>query len=375
LAPALHIEFPNNQPSSPGDLTMKTFTSFAFAFAIGATAMMGCAADSPSENPDDPNNPDNPADPDNPQKALDASGKYQMRSTYDLATNAPGKVGEVTNLIIDMTDSPEDPSLWVIERIIDQMPSGTFKSVLQSSKGFIAGYVNDRVLDLAPDFVSTFVQVGHDFGLIAKNFGLNETFEVAKTADGYMATHTAVGAHFKLDNIESDLNFSDYSVANIVVQNVGVSLDQTGKLGIADHKMNVTFGSVLRVGLDGAIIPMIDPTANNLGTLLQHKISCQKVGIAVRDAIASVIGYGGSASTYETACNQGLVAGANVIYSKIADIDSSALELGITGTAKGVDKNGDKSIDQIQTGAWSGNASYAGSPAPLSGATFYGERM
>lgn len=347
--------------------------AFAFTFAIGAFAT-GCAADSPDS--DDPNNPDNPDNPDNPStKGLDASGTYQMRSSFDLATNAPGKVGDVTRAIIDMTDSPEDPSLWVIERIIDQMPSGTFKNVLNSSKGFIAGYVNDRVLDLAPDFVSTMVQVGQDFGQIAKNFGLNEQLEVAKSADGYLATHTALGAHFKIDNIESDHNFADYGVANIVVQNVGVSLDNTGNLGIADHKLNITFGSVLRVGLDGAIIPMIDPTAANLGQLLQHKVDCAGVGAAVRDAIASVIGYGGSASTYEAACNQGLVAGANLIYSKIADIDSSALEFGLTGAAKALDKNGDKAVDSIATGAWTGNLSYAGTPAPLAGATFYAERM
>jgi hypothetical protein len=356
-------------------LPMLTLDKFAFAFtlAIGVVAA-GCAADSPddSNNPDDPNNPDNP---DNPAKQLDATGTFKMQSNFDIATNAPGKVGAVTNAIIDMTDSPEDPSLWVLERIIDKMPSGTFKSALNSSKGFIAGYLNDRVLDYAPDFVSSMVQVGQDFGQIAKNFGLNETLDVAKSADGYAATHTVIGAHFKIDNIESDHNFSAYGISDIPVANVVVALDQTGKLNINEHKLPITFGAVLRVGLDGAIIPMIDPTATNLGTLLQHKVNCQKVGLAVRDAIASVIGYGGSASTYETACNQGLVAGANLIYQKIADIDSSALEFGIAGVAKGLDKNGDKKIDSIQTGAWTGNLSYAGTPAPLSSATFFGERM
>ena len=352
-------------------LTTKNL-AFAFTLAIGAVAT-GCAADSPDN--DDPNNPDNPNNPDGTPKQLDASGKFQMRSSFDLATNAPGKVGEVTRAIIDATDSPEDPSLWVIERIIEKMPSGTFKNVLNSSKGFIAGYVNDRVLDLAPDFVSTMVQVGQDFGQIAKNFGLNETLEVTKTADGYTAVHTALGAHFKIDAMESDHNFADFSVPNIVVQNVGLTLDQTGNLGIADHKLGVTFGAVLRVGLDGAIIPMIDPTAKNLGELLQNKVDCLKVGTAVRDAIASVIGYGGSVGTYETACKQGLVAGAGVIYAKIADIDSSALEFSMAGAAKALDKNGDKQVDSIATGAWTGNLSYAGTPAPLAGATFYAERM
>ncbi len=353
-------------------LTTKNL-AFALTLALGAVAT-GCAADSPGDS-DDPTNPDNPNNPDNPAKQLDASGKFQMRSTFDLATNAPGKVGEVTNMIIAATDEPNDPSKWVLEQIINQMPSGTFKTVLNSSKDFIAGFVNAKVLDLAPDFVDTMVLVGHDFGLIAKNFGLNETLEISKAGGSYMATHTALGAHFKLDTVELDENFADFGVANIVTQNVGVTMDTTGTLGIADHKMNVTLGAVLRVGLDGAIIPMIDPTAKNLGQLLQHKVDCNKVGQAVYDAIASIIGYGGSVSTYANACNAGLVAGAGVIYSKIADIDTSVLEFSLTGSAKAVDKTGDKLVDSIQTGAWTGNLSYAGTPAPLAGATFYAERM
>ena len=347
--------------------------AFAFTFALGA-AVTGCAAES-TDDPNDPNNPDNPDNPDGSSKNLDASGTYQMRSTFDLAQNAPGKVGDVTRAIIDMTDSPEDPTLWVLDQIIAKMPSGTFKNVLNGSKGFIAGYVNDRVLDFAPDFVSTFVQVGQDFGQIAKNFSLNEQLEIAKTADGYAAKHSAVGVHFKIDNVESDHNFADYQVPNIVVENVGITLDTTGNLGIADHKLGISLGKVLRVGLDGAIIPMIDPSASNLTELLQNTVDCQQIGIAIRDAIASVIGYGGSASTYQTACTQGLAAGAQFLYSKIDAIDASALEFQLTGAARALDKTGDKLADQIQTGTWTGNLSYGGTPAPLAGATFYGERM
>lgn len=345
--------------------------SFALALALGAVAT-GCAADAWDDQDDSGGGGGGGDDAPLP---LDATGRFQMRSNFDLATTAPGKVGEVTRAIIDATDSPDDPTGWILDQIIAKLGSGTFKTVLQSSKPFIAGYLNDRLLDLAPDFVSTMVQVGNDFGQISKNFGLNETLDVSRAGADYTSSHTVLGAHFKIDNIESDHLFADFQIENITIPTVGVTLDQAGKLGIADHKVAVSYGKLLRVGLDGAIIPMIDPTAANLGELLQHKVNCLAVGTAVRDAIASVIGYGGSASTYQTACNAGLVAGANLIYSKLADIDGTALELGITGTAKALDKTGDGKVDSILTGAWSGNLSYAGTPAPLAGATFYGERM
>src|SRR4028118_1027209 len=91
-----------------GSPTMSTVKHFAVAslFVVGSS-LAGCAADAPDG---DPNNPDDPSNPDNPAKQLDATGKFQLRSNFDLADKAPGKVGEVTRAIIDMTNSPEDPS-------------------------------------------------------------------------------------------------------------------------------------------------------------------------------------------------------------------------------------------------------------------------
>jgi hypothetical protein len=234
----------------------------------------------------------------------------------------------------------------------------------------VAGYLNDRLLSIAPDFVTTMVQVGNDFGDMAKHFGLNETFEVAKSGTGYNSTNTVLGAHFKLDTVETDIAFVDYQIPNVVAPNVGVTMDTYGKLTVADHKLPLSYGKILRVGLDVVIIPMIDPTAHNLGELLTHKVDCQAVGAN----IAAAIGFGG-ASTYATACTAGLQFGANAIYQKIGAIDSSALEFGLTGVAKGVDTNNDGKLDKIQTGAWAGTLSYAGTPAPLAAATFNGARM
>jgi len=341
------------------------------ALALGSTAAVGCAADSPDQMGDDGGGGGGGGGGgDETPKATDPTGTYSMRSNFDLASNMPGKVGDVVNTIIAATDGGDDPANWILEQVINKLPSGTVKTLLNGARPFVAGYLNQQLLNYAPDFVDTMIQMGHDFGAIAKNFGTNEQLAVTGSAGAYMSTHSVLGAHFKIDNIESDLAFADYQVANVVVQNVGVSLDATGKFGISEHKVPLTYGKVLKIGLDGMVIPMLDPTASNLGTLLQHKVDC----VAVGNLIASQIG-GFGAGALTTACNAGLVAGAGVIYSKIDAIDGSALEFTMTGTAKVLDKNGDKKIDTIQTGAWAGTLSYAGTPAPLAAATFFGERM
>ena len=340
------------------------------ALALG-TAAAGCAADAPDEMGDDGGGGGGGGGGgDETPIPTDATGTYKMRSSFDLATNLPGKVGEVTNTIIAMTDGATDPADWILEQVIAKLPSGTVKTLLNGARPFVAGYLNDRLLQFAPDFVSTAVQLGNDFGQMAKNFGTNEQLAITGAPGAYTSSHSVIGAHFKIDQVESDLAFADYNVANVVVQGVGVTLDNTGRLGIADHKVPLSYGKVLKIGMDGMVIPMLDPTAHNLGELLQHQVDC----VAVGNLIASQIG-GFGASALSTACSAGLVYGASVVYQKIDAIDGSALEFGLTGAAKALDKNGDKKIDTIATGQWTGNLSYAGTPAPLAAATFFGDRM
>src|SRR5262245_43525581 len=195
--------------------------SFVLALALGAVAS-GCATDSPDEGGGGGGGGGSGSD--DAPRPMDASGKYQMASTFDIATNAPGKVGEVVNTFIAMTDGAADPAEWLIEQIIAKTTNSTLKSILTTAKPFVAGYLNDRLLQSSPDFVDTVVRVGNDFGQMAKNFGLNETLEVSGSGMAYTSTVTALGVHFKVDNIESDIMFADHAMAALTAANVAVTL-------------------------------------------------------------------------------------------------------------------------------------------------------
>jgi len=350
---------------------MKKNISIALALALGASMAAGCAT---SKNGDDDGSGDGTGSDDAP-KSMDATGKYQVSSTFDIQANMPGTVGDVTRQFVAATDDPTDPTKWILDQIIAKMSSGALKSTLTSIEPFVAGYLNDRLLQIAPDFVDTMLQIGNDFGQMAKGFGLNETLDVAGSANAYNGTVTATGVHFKIDNVENDIGFAEHMLPPVAATNVKVGLDVTGKLDIGEHKLPLSYGKILRIGLDEMIIPMIDSSATDLATLFQHKVNCVAVGQAINDAIASQFGYGGGAGTWQVACVAGLQYAAQNIYNKIAAIDSSALEFDLTGVAKGLDTNKDGKMDKIQTGAWSGTLGYAGTPAPLASATFIGARM
>jgi hypothetical protein len=330
-------------------------------------AAAGCGSNT-VDDPNDPNNPNNPNNPDDPPVPLTAEGRFNVQSEFDLATNMPGTPGTVVNYFIAATDDPDDPTKFLVDELIKALPAGSVKTFAQNNAGFVTGYLNDRLLEVAPTFVNKIIDVGNAFGDVTKHFGTIETLEI--DAAGH-ATKTITGMHFEIDQVPMDLPLADYGLQNIKVENLTVLLEQSGKLTIMEHKVPVSYGAMLKVALDKAIIPMVDPAAQNLGDIFKKAVNCQKVGQYVYDALDF-----GSASTYQSACTAGLTAASAALYAKLAQMDSSALELGITGVARAVDKNRDGKMDEIQTGSWTGNLKYAGSPATLpEGAKFYGAKQ
>ncbi|HUS29135.1 MAG TPA: hypothetical protein VMZ53_11510 [Kofleriaceae bacterium] len=341
------------------------FSTFSFVLALGATAA-GCAAQAPGED-DDPGEGSGSGSGSAEQPPLTAEGKYALVSDFDIATNMPGTAGEVVNMFIAATDDADDPAHWILDQLVAKLPDGTFKNIVKGAIPFVSGYLNDRLLQVAPDFVVTIRDMGNKFGQAARHFGTLETLDVP--ANG-MATHTMNGVQFTVDQIELQYMFKDYQMQDVAVPNVGVQVDKLGKLTVADHKLPLSYGKVMRIAMDEVIIPLVDPSATNLEDILTGLVNCHAVGQYVYEAVGI-----GAPSTFEAACTAGLHGGSQVIYAQIGKIDSSALEFNVNGVAKGIDKNHDGKMDSIQVGAWAGTLSYGGNGAPLAHGQFTGQRL
>jgi hypothetical protein len=293
-------------------------------------------------------------------------GSYTLHSDFDLATSLPGEAGAVVNVFLAATDGPDDPTRYLVDLLVDELPDGHVKNIARSSAPFVAGFLNDRLLEIAPHFVTTIRDAGNKLGQVAHHFGLREQLDV--TGDG-RARHTVSGVHFQIDRAAMDFAFADEGQPDVVVSGVGVTFDDVGTLGLANHVVPLSYGQLVELAIDKAIIPMIDPAATDLGDLFARLVDCAAVGEDVYEALQL-----GSASSFEDACTAGLEAGANAIYASIRQVDSAALQFSIAGTAKGIDVDADGTLDRLQSGTWTGTVSYAGTPAPLAVATFYGEK-
>ena len=294
-------------------------------------------------------------------------GKFAITSDFDVATNAPGTPGQIARYFLDATDDPDDPTRFIVQQLINALPDGAFKNAVASAAPLVTGYLNGKLLEIAPDLLVKIIDAGDKLGQMTHHFGLVETLEVRA---GGSATKTVSGLHFTVDKVPLDFAFKDFGLPETKIDNLQVTLDSSGKLTIAEHKVGLKYGQVLKIAIDQTIVPFIDPTASNIGELLQHSVDCVAVGQFVFDVIGI-----GSPSTFESACNSGITAAGTQLYHLLDQIDGSALEFSVTGVARGVDKNSDSKMDEITAGSWSGTLGYAGTPAPLGEAKFFGKKL
>jgi hypothetical protein len=351
-------------PILNGEMTMKTIISLCMLFAV---TVAGCTSETPDGDGGDGGGG---GEPEQPVPAT-PEGSFTMLSQFDLATNIPGTAGTVAGYIIDATDDTADPTLFILEKLIAKLPASTpnwIKEPIVTATPAIAGKLNPYVEQFAPSFYGKLKSLARGFGQVTMNFGMLETLSVDAAGN---ATKTVTGLHFEIDGIEHEFAFADYGIAKTHVEGLSVTLSKTGLVTISEHKVPMKYGQVLKLALDQALIPMIDPASSNLGELFESAVNCDKVG----GAVAGEIGYPSWAGFIGEACEAGLTAAANGLYGLLDNIDGAAFEFGLTGKARGVDKNRDGKMDDIVTGMWTGEVSYAGTPAPLAEAKFRGARM
>jgi len=270
-----------------------------------------------------------------------------------------------------MTDGPYDPATWVLDQVVDSISNGTVRDIVNATRPVLDGILYDLLISNTPDIVQQIIDLGDAFGQVAKKFGTTSTLTVAisNDVDGALsATHHLSNLVFTIDGETFTYPLADMGMAHLDAT-PSFSYDAT-KFTIGAHSFPLSYGAILLVALDEIIIPMIDPNANDIQTFLVDLVPCDSVGAAIAD----YVGFG-SPSLYEGACLLGLGTGANFIEDKIQSLDSTAMDLGIAGTARWIDSNHDHKVDVLQGGAWTGNMTYGSTPAPLGPSPFHGERM
>jgi hypothetical protein len=291
------------------------------------------------------------------------AGRFALTSTLDLPV--PPAADLVIAGLVAATDGPDDPSRYIVDRMIATLPDGTLKTIAASAAPYAAAYLNERLIDIAPRFVAGIDAIAGGLSRIATHAGTIETLQID---DDGAAIRTITAARFQVGAAPTTVGFADAGLADIVV-GTHVVLDPTGHVTLGDHTHGWPYGALLRLGLDRAVIASIEPTARDLATALGTLVDCDRLGTLIAD----YIGFG-SATLYSTACRAGMTVIASEIYARIAAIDDMLLALEVAGSADGIDLDGDGTMDELRAGRWSGSFQAAGSREPIDAASFSGTK-
>lgn len=308
-----------------------------------------------------------------PLPPLEPEGTYNLQSELDMVSGLPGTIGTIVNSFIDMTNDPYDPTSWILDQLVAAIDQQWVSDAASAARPALDGFLNDLLLQYAPDFVTDILDIGDKFGQIARKFGITSKLAVEKTSgiegEEYKATHTMTGMYFELDGQRYNFSNAELGINDQVVSDLSFRFDKdNGMTVIGAHTFDLPYGAMLLQALNQIIIPMVDPTANSIHDLFVGLVDCQRVG-------EEVYGYLniGSVNLFKGACEIGLNAAAGALEDTIREL--GGMDLNIDGTATAKDINADGKVDLLRTGKWNGNVDYFGELASLTDATFTGERM
>lgn len=296
--------------------------------------------------------PPDPAAPDAPSTiARDPAGTYALTTTLDVPV--PEAARAVLDLAQRTTDGADDPMRFLIDRVIGGLPDGTTKTIVQYAAPFVAAYLDERVDELAPRLAPGVRAIATGLARVMTHVELAEALTVERDGD---ARRAITGARFDIATQAPVLAFAAHGLPDVTAP-TRVTLDRAGGVAIRRHAITLPYGALVRLGLDAAVIPAVEPRARDLASALALLVDCPHLGELVADALGV-----GSAELYGGACAAGMTALASELYERLDEIATTTLELELAGTADGFDTDGDGALDELRAGAWTGtvDASFAG---------------
>lgn len=319
-------------------------------FVLASLAGCGSALPGPDATPP-------PAVPTSP------AGRFAVTSTFDLPV--PPAAEPVLATLAAATDGPDDPSRYLVDRMIATLPDGTVRTIASGAAPYVAAYLNARLADIAPRLVPGLAAISGGLARIASHVGTLETLEI--DASG-AAIRTITAVRFDVGAAPVLVHLADAGLADLGVA-TRVALDDAGHVTIGAHARGLPYGAWLRLGLDRAVIAGVAPGAPDLAAALAALVDCATIGALAADRIGL-----GSAGLYRTACQAAMTAIASELDARIAAIDDPPVALELTGTADAIDLDGDSVMDELRAGRWAGALWSAAARAPLDAASFTGTR-
>jgi hypothetical protein len=289
----------------------------------------------------------------------DPAGTYTVASELDIPE--PSDASAAFAPLVAASDGPDDPARYLVDRMIDQLPPGTAQTLARDAAPLLAAYLNDRLADVAPRLRAGLVALASGLEHVGHHLGTVELWQLDASGAG---TRTLVGARYAIAGATIDVRFVDRGLPD-ASSPIRTELDYTGRLTVDTHGLPLRYGSLVRAGLDRAVVPSIAPGTEDLGSALAQLVDCGKLGQLIADRLQL-----GAPALYRAACDAAANAIAQDVYTHLDALDAVTYELDLAGSVDAGDGNSDGRADVLRAGVWTGAVRSIG---PIGAATFTGQ--
>ncbi|MEO7733575.1 MAG: hypothetical protein ABIY55_21610, partial [Kofleriaceae bacterium] len=115
-----------------------------------------------------------------PPSMIPSSAAGSFALTSELALAIPDEAEPMIATLTAATDGPDDPTRYLVDRMIATLPDGTLKTIALSAAPYVAAYLSARLDDVAPRFAPGIALLAGGLSRIATHFGTTETLRIDK---------------------------------------------------------------------------------------------------------------------------------------------------------------------------------------------------
>ncbi|MBI3071948.1 MAG: hypothetical protein HYY84_07465 [Deltaproteobacteria bacterium] len=299
--------------------------------------------------------------------ALNPLGTYTVDTDYNFTGifQSMGTFGTVFTEITNAFDDPDDPYLYVAQKVANAIGLGSGTATV------LAPIIRQALEPILPSWFQKFVTVARDITSYLTKFHVISKLELSKLASQltlsgknswekivvYWRFNCAQGAPPDCGRREIGILSSGISP---VEGSFTAAVENYNQLKINQHTVPIAYGQIVMALLNDLLWPALtNGVAHNLGEALQALVNCSSISTRIA---ASSLGQslGLTAQSFTQVCTSALQAVAVMIESRINALSLDGV-LGFSGTATMLETTGDLLVDKFDPGQFNGSLTFGSS--------------
>ncbi len=278
--------------------------------------------------------------------ALDVEGTYAVESTLDVLKDVDA-LQDIVSDLEDMRDGEYDPASWLIDKALEELPLPGLEPVLALLRPTLDHSLNEVILALTPDILERLGALGADIGQSVKHFSMQSSLFISESEGALSAYHAVQAIRAWVQGQEQRLTVEALGFEGIQAGSIKVTLGEENAIVIGEHELTVPLGGLLLALLDRALIPVLDPEAHDLRTLLSNLLPCADLATGIEEAFPEI-----SMDQFTQICRMGIVTASKYLEGKLGEVSEPVPSFQLAGKAQALDEDGDAQVDRLTGGHW-----------------------